>query len=224
MICARNTITALSIVSLARPWVVSWMAYISRMFQRLPRVHYLPTLLMTVGRHGAIAVDCCLPCFSARHEQLRCTRVKTFLVANPDLRVDTQYKQGVYEAGSLKKGTQFPVSVIDDVLFVKDFRPDQDYLTRRLNDVMTCLRASFRERMGPIINPNRRFSRTFAIQTQANENQYSIKFDILLGSQLDSPGSFIPWPRWVRSYSVVDSLFYYTSTHSMLHIFRTYTT
>jgi len=166
----------------------------------------LPTLLQRQARAVAL------------HE------VKTSLVANRDLRVDTQYKQGVYEAGSLKKGTQLPVSDIDVVLFVTDFRADQDYITRRLNDVTTCLRASFRERMGPILNHNRRFSRTFAIQTQANEIQYSIKFDILLGSQLDSPGSFIPWSRWVRSYSVADSLFYYTSTHSMLHIFRTYTT
>jgi len=198
------------------------MAYILRMFQRLPSVHYLPTLLTTVGRHGAIAL---LPTLLQRQARaVALHEVKTSLVANRDLRVDTQYKQGVYEAGSLKKGTQLPVSDIDVVLFVTDFRADQDYITRRLNDVTTCLRASFRERMGPIINPNARFSRVFAIQTQSNEIQYSIKFDILLGSQLDSPGTFIPWSRWVRSYSVVDSLFYYTSTHSMMHIFRMCTT
>lgn len=122
--------------------------------------------------------------------------IEISLLENDDLHIDTEYEDGVYEAGSVKKGTQLPWSDCDIVLLIRDFRPDQGFLTSRLDAVMGSLRASFTDgRMGPITFNNH--SRSFKIRGFSVNEDEAIKFDVLLGSRL-TPPDFIPWNVNVR--------------------------
>ena len=144
------------------------------------------------------------PTLAQREQRARAFHaVKIVLLENDNLQIDTEYENGVYEAGSVKKGTQLPWSDCDIVLFITDFRHDQDFLRRRLDAVMGSLRASFTDgRIGPITYHSH--SRSFEIRGFSDVNPELIKFDILLGSRL-TPPDFISWNanvRYLRSFCI----------------------
>jgi len=123
--------------------------------------------------------------------------VKVALLGTQDLHIDVHYEQGVYESGSMKKGTQVPWSDIDVVLFVTDFRPDEGFCRRRLDLVVTCLQDAFQQRIqvtpAGVGGRMPRFSRS--VKIRARDDDEPIKFDMLLGGKLDAPRDFIPLPR-----------------------------
>lgn len=117
--------------------------------------------------------------------------VKVALEGNTALAV-----QQVYESGSVATGTQLPVSDIDIVLFIEDFKPGRAFFTRRLNAVLQCLQAQLRANVGATAVYERddsanhnRYSRKFRILEPASG--LSFKFDVLLGGQLRRPRAFL---------------------------------
>ena len=117
-------------------------------------------------------------------------RLKIALRRHPHMHIDVSYLEGVYEAGSIKKATQLPWSDLDIVLFVTDFEPDLDFFRRRFDIVTLCLEAEFGAQFQN--TATHRFSRRVLIEGQDGS---SIKIDILLGSRVATPKSFIHWRR-----------------------------
>ena len=109
------------------------------------------------------------------------------------MRLQSDDAQGVYEAGSMKKGTQLPWSDFDVVLFVTDFRPEVQFFMQRFQVVISCLREEFGGQMINVVEA-KRFCRSFEII----EGLQTIKFDILLGYRPTWPRDFISWDRDTR--------------------------
>ena len=152
----------------------------------------IPRLFLNDGWRSWQSVRRLYPTWSQREVRAEVFhRLKIALCGHPHMHIDVNYLEGVYEAGSMKKGTQLPWSDFDVVLFVTDFRPCVDFFRQRFNIVTLCLQAEFGAQFQN--TATHRFSR--GVQIEGRDGS-SIKFDILLGSRIATPNIFIRWgPR-----------------------------